>query len=93
MITISPSETVTALLDQEFSKIINNVKRLTSMGVDVINLSQGNPDLPTPPHIVESLKEAAENPTFHKYSPFRGFKFLKEAIRNAEVILWEFNSA
>lgn len=48
-------------------------------GYDVINLGQGNPDQPTPDHIIRVLQEAAKNPIHHKYSPFRGFPFLKEA--------------
>ncbi|MDP1471859.1 pyridoxal phosphate-dependent aminotransferase [Priestia megaterium] len=77
---ISPSKTVSSLPDQEFSVIINKVNELTNKGIDVINVGQGNPDLPTPPHIVNSLIEAANKSGFHKYSPFRGHKFLKEAI-------------
>lgn len=46
----------------------------------MINLGQGNPDTPTPPHIVKTLQESAENPLYHKYSPFRGYSFLKEAV-------------
>lgn len=46
----------------------------------MINLGQGNPDTPTPPHIVKTLQESAENPLYHKYSPFRGHSFLKEAV-------------
>lgn len=49
-------------------------------GYDVINLGQGNPDQPTPPHIVAALQKAAANPKYHKYSPFRGYSFLKEAV-------------
>ncbi len=48
-------------------------------GYDVINLGQGNPDLPTPEAIVKELQDAAENPSNHKYSPFRGYSFLKQA--------------
>lgn len=80
MVTISPSLTVQSLPEQEFSMIINQVNQLTRQGIDVINVGQGNPDLPTPSHIVDSLKEAAINEQFHKYAPFRGHSFLKEAI-------------
>lgn len=51
-----------------------------AQGHDVINLGQGNPDQPTPPHIVAALQQAAANPKYHKYSPFRGYSFLKEAV-------------
>lgn len=49
-------------------------------GRDVINLGQGNPDQPTPKHIVQALQKAVENPNTHKYSPFRGLLELKEAV-------------
>lgn len=65
---------------QEFLMISNKISTLTEQGIDVINLSQGNPDLPTPFHIVESLRKAALNPMHHQYPPFRGHHFLKEAI-------------
>lgn len=82
MVTMSPSKTVQSLPDPGFSFIINEVNRLTNLGMDIINVGQGNPDLPTPSYIVESLKDAALNPSFHKYSPFRGHAFLKDAISN-----------
>ncbi|GAE04735.1 glutamine-dependent 2-keto-4-methylthiobutyrate transaminase [Paenibacillus sp. JCM 10914] len=65
---------------QFFATLVSKVNRQIGSGHDVINLGQGNPDQPTPPHIVASLKEAADNPLYHKYSPFTGFHFLKEAV-------------
>ncbi len=38
---------------------------LRANGADVIDLGMGNPDLPTPPHIVEKLRETALNPDVH----------------------------
>jgi aminotransferase len=49
-------------------------------GYDVINLGQGNPDLPTPPHVVEALRTAVLNPKTHRYSPFSGLPKLKAAV-------------
>lgn len=65
---------------QFFASLVEKVGKVVSEGHDVINLGQGNPDQPTPAHIVESLKVAAENPNYHKYSPFRGQQFLKQAV-------------
>lgn len=53
---------------------------VAAQGHDVINLGQGNPDRPTPEHIVRSLQEAAENPVYHRYSPFTGLPLLKQAV-------------
>lgn len=49
-------------------------------GQDVINLGMGNPDIPTPPHIVEKLVEAATKPKNHRYSVSRGIPKLRQAI-------------
>jgi aminotransferase len=63
-----------------FSTLVGKVNGFIDAGYDVINLGQGNPDLPTPSHIVHSLQKAAENPINHKYQPFSGNLKLKEAI-------------
>ncbi len=51
-------------------------------GEDIINLGMGNPDLPTPPHIVAKLVEAARNGKNHRYSVSRGIPKLRSAICN-----------
>ncbi|WP_404454634.1 pyridoxal phosphate-dependent aminotransferase [Virgibacillus necropolis] len=74
------SETLKRLPEQFFAKLVKKVQHLQSAGHDVINLGQGNPDLPTPEHIVEALQGAAEDPINHKYSPFQGFGYAKKAM-------------
>lgn len=64
---------------QFFASLVQKVGAAVAEGRDVINLGQGNPDQPTPPHIVKALQESAENPLSHKYSPFRGISEFKEA--------------
>ncbi|WP_458123051.1 aminotransferase class I/II-fold pyridoxal phosphate-dependent enzyme [Paenibacillus sp. Z3-2] len=78
--TIPTSDVMAQLPTQFFATLVQNVNREIASGQDVINLGQGNPDTPTPPHIVKTLQESAENPLYHKYSPFRGYSFLKEAV-------------
>jgi len=53
---------------------------LRAQGSDVIDLGMGNPDLPTPPHIVEKLRETALNPDVHGYSSSRGIPGLRRAL-------------
>src|SRR5579864_140055 len=53
---------------------------LRATGVDVINLSIGDPDLPTPPHIIAALTDAARNPATHTYPPYQGTADLRRAI-------------
>jgi alanine-synthesizing transaminase len=49
-------------------------------GEDIIDMSMGNPDGPTPAHIVEKLTEAAHRPDTHGYSVSRGIPRLRKAI-------------
>src|SRR5207249_10940112 len=49
-------------------------------GEDVIDLGMGNPDMPTPKHIVDKLVEAAKNPKNHRYSASRGITRLRKAM-------------
>ncbi|MCL6585432.1 MAG: pyridoxal phosphate-dependent aminotransferase [Anoxybacillus sp.] len=74
------SDVLNCLPTQFFASLVNKVSNVMAQGHDVINLGQGNPDQPTPPHIVAALQQAAANPKYHKYSPFRGYSFLKEAV-------------
>jgi LL-diaminopimelate aminotransferase len=49
-------------------------------GVDVIDFGVGDPDLPTPPHIVESLCESARDPSTHHYPSYAGMRAYREAV-------------
>jgi alanine-synthesizing transaminase len=51
-------------------------------GQDIIDLGMGNPDLGTPPHIVDKLVEAARKPHNHRYSASMGITKLRLAIAN-----------
>jgi len=51
-------------------------------GEDVIDLGMGNPDSPTPPHIVAKLVEAVADPRTHRYSTSRGIPGLRRALAN-----------
>jgi alanine-synthesizing transaminase len=63
--------------------VFEEVNRLKSSaragGADIIDLGMGNPDQPTPPHIVEKLIETARRPDTHGYSASRGIKGLRRA--------------
>lgn len=77
---IQPAARMEGLPTQFFAKLVAKANAQIAKGKDVINLGQGNPDQPTPPHIVAKLQEAAANPLYHKYPPFSGYPFLKEAV-------------
>lgn len=74
------SEKLKNLPTQFFANLVGKVNKAIEDGRDVINLGQGNPDQPTPKHIVQALQKAVEDPNTHKYSPFRGLLELKEAV-------------
>jgi alanine-synthesizing transaminase len=59
---------------------INPIKaKARAQGVDVIDLGMGNPDLPTPQHIVDKLKETVKDPRTHRYSSSKGIPGLRKA--------------
>ena len=49
-------------------------------GVDIINLGIGDPDLPTPTPIIESLAQAAKNPKHHQYPSYEGMLSFRKAV-------------
>jgi len=62
---------------------VNQIKmQARREGKDIIDLGMGNPDLGTPPHIVEKLIEAAQKPHNHRYSASMGITKLRLAIAN-----------
>jgi alanine-synthesizing transaminase len=62
-------------------KVVDKLKiDLRRDGVDIIDLGMGNPDIPTPRHIVEKLVEAAEKPQNYRYSASAGITKLRQAI-------------
>lgn len=62
-----------------FTSLTHKAAKAIAEGRDVINLGRGNPDQPTPTHIVKALQEAVEDPATHGYSPFRGTMEFKQA--------------
>jgi len=63
--------------------IVNQLKaEARSRGEDIIDFGMGNPDQPTPPHIVEKLLEVSQRKDTHRYSVSRGIPRLRRAICN-----------
>ncbi|MDA0366896.1 MAG: LL-diaminopimelate aminotransferase [Proteobacteria bacterium] len=60
---------------------VNQMKAAArAAGEDIIDLGMGNPDMPTPPHIVAKLTEAIQDPRTHRYSTSRGIPGLRKAV-------------
>ncbi|MBK1735002.1 alanine transaminase [Halorhodospira abdelmalekii] len=61
--------------------IVNELKAAARQrGEDIVDFGMGNPDQPTPQHIVDKLCEAAQRPDTHRYSVSRGIPRLRRAI-------------
>lgn len=73
------SQRLQQLPPQFFAALASKVAQAVAEGRDIINLGQGNPDQPTPSHIIEALQQAVTDPQTHKYSPFRGVPELRQA--------------
>ncbi|MEX0800082.1 MAG: LL-diaminopimelate aminotransferase [Dehalococcoidia bacterium] len=63
-----------------FAEISRKIAQKREQGVDVISFGVGDPDLPTPDHIIESLREASLDPANHRYPETEGLPELREAI-------------
>jgi LL-diaminopimelate aminotransferase len=63
-----------------FATIDKMKQRAISKGVDLIDLSVGDPDIPTPKHIVEKMKRAVEKPEHHGYPSYEGMLSFRQAV-------------
>jgi LL-diaminopimelate aminotransferase len=63
-----------------FAEISRKIAAKRAQGVDVISFGIGDPDLPTPPHVIQALKEAAEVPANHRYPETEGLPELRQAM-------------
>jgi LL-diaminopimelate aminotransferase len=62
-----------------FAELDRLKKEIQKKGVDVISLGIGDPDLPTPAHIVEALKRAADDPANYRYPDYQGLDRFRSA--------------
>jgi alanine-synthesizing transaminase len=63
-----------------FAKVDQIKMEARHRGEDIIDLGMGNPDIPTPQHIVDKLIEAAQKGHNHRYSASKGITMLRHAI-------------
>ena len=74
------SQRISAVAESATLAIDAKAKALKAAGEDVIGFGAGEPDFPTPAHIVEAAVMACRDPRNHKYTPAGGLPELKEAI-------------
>lgn len=63
-----------------FTEINQRKLEARRAGIDVIDLGFGNPDIPSPPGVVDKLVEASRQPKNHRYSASRGIPNLRKAV-------------
>jgi aspartate/methionine/tyrosine aminotransferase len=74
------SARIAAIQESATLAVDAKAKALKAAGEDVIGFGAGEPDFPTPEHIVEAAAAACREPRNHRYSPAGGLPELKEAI-------------
>lgn len=77
---IQYSERIRTLPPYLFAAIDQMKREALSKGADLIDLSIGDPDIPTPSHIVEAMKKAVEKPEHHRYPSYEGMLSFREAV-------------
>ena len=78
-IQIKKAERIQKLPPYLFAEIDRLKRAVAARGVDLINLGIGDPDTPTPAHIVTRLREAAADPANHRYPDYEGLLAFRQA--------------
>jgi LL-diaminopimelate aminotransferase len=63
-----------------FKEIDRQKEEVRAKGVDIIDLGVGDPDIPTPPHIITALSKAAADPANHQYPSYTGMDDFNAAV-------------
>jgi len=79
-ISIELADRVRHLPPYLFASIDRMKQQAREEGVDLIDLSIGDPDIPTLPHIVRAMQKAVEKPAHHRYPSYEGMVSFREAV-------------
>ncbi|GIF03960.1 aminotransferase [Actinoplanes siamensis] len=79
------SQRISGIAESATLAVDAKAKALRAAGRPVIGFGAGEPDFPTPDHIVEAAAEACRDPRNHKYTPAGGQPALREAIAHASA--------
>ena len=77
---IEKSERVKNLPPYLFKEIDRKKEEVRAQGIDIIDLGVGDPDIPTPAHIIDALKRAADDPANHRYPSYTGMAGFNESV-------------
>ena len=79
-VSVEPAYRIRHLPPYLFAEIDRMKQKEKKKGTDLIDLSIGDPDIPTPKHIVKAMKRAVENPEHHRYPSYEGMLPYREAV-------------
>jgi LL-diaminopimelate aminotransferase len=79
---VEVSKRIKTLPPYLFAKIDEMKEEVKKRGVDIIDLGVGDPDMPTPEHIIKRLQSASEKPENHKYPSYVGMLQYRESVAN-----------
>jgi LL-diaminopimelate aminotransferase len=79
-VSIEPADRVKDLPPYLFATIDKMKQDALKKGIDLIDLSIGDPDIPTPKHIVRRMRKAVENPAHHRYPSYVGMLSFRQAV-------------
>ncbi|MFN9954111.1 MAG: aminotransferase class I/II-fold pyridoxal phosphate-dependent enzyme, partial [bacterium] len=74
------SNRIEAIQESATLAMAAKAREFKSRGIDVINLSLGEPDFKTPQHICEAAKQAIDSGNYFTYPPVAGYQDLREAL-------------
>jgi len=63
-----------------FAELDKKKANAIARGIDVINMGIGDPDMPTPDHIIEKMQREVANPENHNYPPYEGTKNFRDSV-------------
>jgi LL-diaminopimelate aminotransferase len=80
MFPIEMTERLKALPPYLFKELDRRRQEVRDRGVDIIDLGVGDPDRPTPTHIIDKLKQAADDPVHHQYPSYVGMPAFRRSV-------------
>src|SRR5436305_7664150 len=75
-----PSKRLARIPPYLFAELERKIREKKAQGIDVISLGIGDPDTPTPPLVVDALRDAAGDPGTHQYPSNRGRDEFRQAV-------------
>jgi LL-diaminopimelate aminotransferase len=79
-ISFTPASRIKNLPPYLFASIDRMKQKALEKGMDLIDLSIGDPDIPTPANIVKAMKNAVEKPSYHRYPSYEGMLSYRESV-------------